>query len=69
MKKILMLRISFLRDFPYWDFLGLLICYQEKVSGFKTVRISPVAIICSLTDFAPQNEWTRFGYITHYYGA
>ena len=61
-----MLRIPFLRDFPYWDLLGLLICYQEQVSGFKTVRISPVTIICSLTYFVPQNEWTRFGYITHY---
>ena len=30
-----MLRIPFLRDFPYWDFLGLLICYQEQMSGLK----------------------------------
>ena len=29
--------------------------------------ISPVAIICRLTYFIPQNEWTRFGYmITHF---
>ena len=29
--------------------------------------ISPVAIICRLTYFIPQNERTRFGYITHYF--
>ena len=61
-----MLRIPFLRDFPYRDFLGLLMCYQELVSGFKTVRMSLVAIICRLTYFIPQSEWTRFGCITHY---
>ena len=53
----IMLRISFFKKLPLQGLFGT----------FDFFPISPVAIICRLTYFIPQNEWTRFDYITHYF--
>lgn len=38
-------------NFPCWDFLRVLICYNRCIPETKTVEIPPVAISGRLTDF------------------